>query len=196
MVVFEDGLPKKSDYRKFRIRGVGGAPDDFASMREVVTRRYRRLLDEGTPLPGLVLIDGGLGQLHAAAGALEALGALNQPLASIAKKEEILYVFGQEDEPVVLDRRSPVLHLIQLIRDEAHRFAITFHRSRRAARTLTSELAAIPGVGPKTVEKLLKAFGSLAEVKQARQEALARVVGPAAAGRVIAGLSGVTEPRP
>ncbi len=98
-------------------------------------------------MPGLVLIDGGLGQLHAAADALEAIGIVDQPLASIAKREEIIYVYGQEDEPVVLDRFSPILHLVQSIRDEAHRFAVTFHRSRRNARQLTSELDAIPGVG-------------------------------------------------
>jgi excinuclease ABC subunit C len=139
MVVWEEGRMKKADYRKFIIRTVEGN-DDFASMREVVTRRYSRLQEEGTPMPGLVLIDGGLGQLHAAADALEAIGIINQPLASIAKREEIIYVLGQEDEPVVLDRFSPILHLVQTIRDEAHRFAVTFHRTRRNARTLTSEL--------------------------------------------------------
>ncbi len=133
MVVWEDGRMKKADYRKFIIRTVEGN-DDFASMREVVTRRYSRLQEEGTPMPGLVLIDGGLGQLHAAADALESIGIINQPLASIAKREEIIYVLGQENEPIVLDRFSPILHLIQTIRDEAHRFAVTFHRTRRNAR--------------------------------------------------------------
>ncbi len=146
MVVWEAGRMKKSDYRKFIIRGVVGN-DDFASMREVVTRRYQRLQEEKQPMPDLVLIDGGIGQLHAAADALEALGIINQPLASIAKREEIIYVYGQEDEPVVLDHFSPILHLIQTIRDEAHRFAVTFHRSRRAARQLTSELDADSGRG-------------------------------------------------
>lgn len=174
---------KKSDYRKFIIRTVEGN-DDFASMREVVGRRYRRLIEEEKPMPGLVLIDGGLGQLHAAAETLDALGVLNQPLASLAKREEILYVYGAEDEPVVLDRRSPVLHLVQMIRDEAHRFAVTFHRKRRDARTLTSELTRIPGVGPKTVEKLLTQFGSLAAVKAATEAELAEAVGPAAAAKV------------
>jgi excinuclease ABC subunit C len=159
MVVWEDGRMKKSDYRKFIIKTVIGN-DDFASMREVVTRRYARLQEEKQPFPGLVLIDGGLGQLHAAAESLEALGIADQPLASIAKREEIIYVYGQEDEPVVLDRFSPILHLIQSIRDEAHRFAVTFHRSRRSARQLTSELDTIAGVGEKTVQKLLKQFGS------------------------------------
>jgi excinuclease ABC subunit C len=183
MVVWEDGRMKKSDYRKFIIRTVEGN-DDFASMREVVTRRYSRLKDEGQAMPGLVLVDGGLGQLHAAAGALEAIGLTDQPLASIAKREEIVYVLGQEDEPVTLDRFSPILHLVQIIRDEAHRFAVTFHRSRRAARQLTSELDAIPGVGEKTVRKLLKAFGSSELVRAASEDQLAAVAGRAAARKV------------
>ncbi len=183
MVVWEDGRMKKSDYRKFIIRTVEGN-DDFASMREVVGRRYARLQEEGRPLPGLVLIDGGLGQLHAAAGALESIGIIDQPLASIAKREEIIYVYGQEDEPVALDRFSPILHLVQSIRDEAHRFAVTFHRSRRNARQLTSELDAIEGVGKKTVLKLLKEFGSSELVRAASEDQLAAVVGRAAARRV------------
>src|SRR5712675_3350526 len=129
MVVWEDGTMKKSDYRKFIIRTVEGV-DDFASMREVVARRYKRVLQEEKALPSLILIDGGLGQLHAAYSALEEIGVTLQPLASIAKREEIIYVYGQENEPVVLDRRSPVLHLMQKIRDESHRFAVTYHRKR------------------------------------------------------------------
>src|SRR5205807_3122941 len=119
MVVWEDGQMKKSDYRKFIIRSVDGV-DDFAAMREVVTRRYKRLQEEKKPMPSLTLVDGGLGQLHAAAQALDSLEIINQPLAAIAKREEIIYVSGQEDEPVVLDHHSPVLHLVQLIRNEAH----------------------------------------------------------------------------
>ncbi|MCC7174991.1 MAG: excinuclease ABC subunit UvrC [Bryobacterales bacterium] len=130
MVVWQDGKMLKSGYRKFILRQVEGV-DDFASMREVVTRRYARVRQEGDPMPGLVLVDGGVGQLHAAAAALESLEILNQPLAAIAKREELIYVLGQEDEPVRLDRFSPLLHLIQTVRDEAHRFAITFHRDRR-----------------------------------------------------------------
>ncbi|MEI9973079.1 MAG: excinuclease ABC subunit UvrC [Ignavibacteriota bacterium] len=183
MVVWEDGRMKKSDYRKFIIKTVIGN-DDFASMREVVTRRYSRLKEEGTPMPGLVLIDGGLGQLHAAAEALEAIGIFDQPLASIAKREEIIYVYGQEDEPYALDRFSPILHLVQSIRDEAHRFAVTFHRSRRNSRQLTSELDAIPGVGELTVKKLLKELGSSELVRAASEDQLAAIVGRAAARRV------------
>ena len=192
MVVWEDGRMKKSDYRKFIIRTVVGN-DDFASMREVVTRRYARLQEEKPPMPGLVLIDGGLGQLHAAAEALEAIGIIDQPLASIAKREEMIYVYGQEDEPVVLDRFSPILHLIQSIRDEAHRFAVTFHRSLRNTRQLTSELDAIQGVGKKTVQKLLKEFGSLDRVRAATETELATVVGRAAARRVISHYLAVPE---
>src|SRR5216684_2893949 len=167
MVVWEDGRMKKSDYRKFIIRGVAGngvssggnlpvlaQNDDFASMREAVTRRYRRVLEEKRPMPGLILIDGGIGQLHAAAQALDSLQIINQPVASIAKKEEILYILGQEDEPCILDRHSPVLHLIQQIRDETHRFAVSFHRQRRGKRQTKTALSDITGVGPRTIQKL------------------------------------------
>ena len=183
MVVWEKGRMKKADYRKFIIRTVEGN-DDFASMREVVTRRYSRLQEENQPMPGLVLIDGGLGQLHAAADALEAIGIINQPLASIAKREEIIYVMGQENDPVVLDRFSPVLHLVQQIRDEAHRFAVTFHRHRRDTSRLTNELTLIKGIGPETVKKLLREFGSVADIKQAAEEALAKSIGPVAAHKI------------
>jgi len=183
MVVWEDGRMKKSDYRKFIIRTVVGN-DDFASMREVVTRRYSRLQQENKPFPSLILIDGGLGQLHAAVEALEAIGVINQPIASIAKREEIIYVYGQEDEPIRLDHYSPVLHLIQQVRDEAHRFAITFHRTRRGAARLTSELEQVDGIGAKTIAKLLREFGSLERVREASAEELAKVIGPAAARRL------------
>jgi excinuclease ABC subunit C len=175
MVVWEDGKMKKSDYRKFIIRTVEGV-DDFASMREVVTRRYKRIQEEKKPMPSLVLIDGGLGQLHAAAEALESLEIINQPLAAIAKREEILYVYGQEKDPIALDHHSPVLHLIQLIRDEAHRFAVTFHRKRRQMRDRSTELLEIPGVGESTTRRLLEHFGSLQAVKQADPAALSAVV--------------------
>src|SRR5580658_2766119 len=183
MVVWEEGRMKKSDYRKFVIRTVEGN-DDFASMREVISRRYGRLKEENLPRPGLVLVDGGLGQLHAAAEALEALGITDQPLASIAKREEWIYVYGQESEPIVLDKFSPVLHLVQTVRDEAHRFAVTFHRTRRNAQRLTSELDGIEGVGEKTVQRLLKHFGSSELVRAADEEQLAAVAGRAAARRV------------
>lgn len=175
LVVWEDGKMNKSAYRKFKIQTVAGV-DDFASMREVVHRRYRRLKDEKKSMPSLVLIDGGLGQLHAAADALEELGFTSQPLASIAKREEVIYLHGNEDEPVVLDRRSPVLHLVQLIRDESHRFAVGYHRQRRAIRDRDSELLDIAGVGPMTLQRLLTHFGSLREIKQAPVESLAAVV--------------------
>jgi excinuclease ABC subunit C len=175
MVVWEDGRMKKSDYRKFIIKTVQGV-DDFASMREVVTRRYKRLQAENKKLPNLILIDGGLGQLHAAAQALESLEIINQPLASIAKREEIIYVYGQEDEPVVLDHHNPVLHLVQQIRDEAHRFAVTFHRKRRQMRDRSTELLEIPGVGASTTRRLLEHFGSVQAVKQADAAALSAVV--------------------
>jgi excinuclease ABC subunit C len=168
-------------------------------MREVVTRRYSRLQEEKRPFPGLVLIDGGLGQLHAAAEALESIGVSDQPIASIAKREEIIYVYGQEDEPIALDRFSPILHLVQTIRDEAHRFAVTFHRSRRNARQLTSELDAIEGVGRITVQKLLKHFGSSELVRAANEDELAGVVGRAAARKVKAhyvSLGHATDPNP
>jgi excinuclease ABC subunit C len=183
MVVWEDGAMKKADYRKFQVKTVTGV-DDFASMREVVGRRYKRLVEEKKPLPSLILIDGGLGQLHAAADALAELGVTLQPLASIAKREEIIYVHGQEADPVVLDRRSPVLHLVQKIRDESHRFAVTYHRKRREMRDRDSELLAIPGVGPRTRQRLLEHFGSVRGIRQAGPDALTAVVNAATAAKI------------
>jgi excinuclease ABC subunit C len=197
MVVWEDGRMKKSEYRKFIIRGdqgngATGSPlpvlrqnDDFASMREAVTRRYRRILEEKRPMPSLILIDGGIGQLHAAAAALESLQIINQPMASIAKKEEILYILGQEDEPCILDRHSPVLHLIQQIRDETHRFAVRFHRQRRGKRQTKTALSDIPGVGPRTIQKLLREFGSIANLRRAGREKLSSVVSPKVADAIL-----------
>lgn len=175
MVVWEEGRMNKSEYRKFIVRTVEGV-DDFAAMREVVTRRYKRLRDEKRDFPSLVLVDGGLGQLHAAAEALEALEITNQPLAAIAKREEIIYVAGQEDEPVVLDRHSPVLHLVQMIRDESHRFAVTFHRKRRQMRDRKSELLEIPGIGERTRQRLLQHFGSVRAVQEADAVALGAIL--------------------
>ncbi len=195
MVVWQDGTMKKSDYRKFQVKTVTGV-DDFASIREVIQRRYKRKKEneivekrgDKKPMPSLILIDGGLGQLHAAAEALAEIGIHagpgTQPLASIAKREEILYVYGQEDEPVVLDRRSPVLHLIQKIRDESHRFAVTYHRKRREMRDRDSELLAIPGIGPRTRQRLLEHFGSLRNIRQATPDALTAVVNAATAEKI------------
>jgi excinuclease ABC subunit C len=186
MVVWEDGSMKKSDYRKFQVKTVTGV-DDFASMREIVQRRYSRLLADKKPFPSLILIDGGLGQLHAAADALNELGITTQPLASIAKREEIIYVYGQEDDPIVLDRRSPVLHLVQKIRDESHRFAVTYHRKRREMRDRSSELLDIPGVGPRTRQRLLEHFGSIRAIRQTAEknpDALTAVVNKATAEKI------------
>lgn len=183
MVVWENGRMLKSGYRKFIIRGVEGV-DDFASMREAVHRRYKRLQEEKKPFPSLILIDGGIGQLHAADQALESLAIINQPVASIAKREEIIYVLGQEDEPCRLDRHSPILHLIQQIRDETHRFAVGFHRQRRTARTLHTELTEIPGIGERTAQRLLRRFGSIARLREASAAELAKVVSRPQAARI------------
>lgn len=192
MVVWENGKMKKSDYRKFIIRGkpsdlCGDAAvpaenqstedsllrDDFASMREAVTRRFRRLIEQRLPLPSLVLIDGGVGQLHAAADALNSLGLTEQPLASIAKKEELLFIPGRETDPIRLDHHSPILHVIQQIRDETHRFAVTFHRLRRGKSRVATSLTNVPGIGTRTARKLLRKFGSVARLKQMTANELA-----------------------
>jgi excinuclease ABC subunit C len=193
LVVWEGEGMKKSDYRKFIVKTVP-QNDDFASMREVVGRRYKRLLEENKTLPDLVLIDGGIGQLHAAAEALERLGIINQPLASIAKREEILYLLGREDDPVVLDHHSPALHLIQQIRDEAHRFAVTFHRTRRGNRELASELLSISGIGEKTASKLLSHFGSLSALQNLSAEELGQVVNSTQAKRIFEHFSAGKRP--
>ena len=204
MVVWESGRMKKSDYRKFIIRGEAYADtpemrdgvlrDDFASMREAVERRYRRLQEERKPLPSLILIDGGIGQLHAAAQALEKLEIINQPMASIAKKEEILYVLGREDDPIVLERHSPVLHLIQQIRDETHRFAVTFHRQRRSKRRIQTALTDIPGVGERTARKLLERFGSVARLRRMTLDELSAELPRAQAQRLYDGLRNPAAP--
>ncbi len=192
MVVFENALPKKSEYRKFRIRGVSGVPDDFGSMREVVSRRYVRLLEEGKEMPDLVLVDGGKGQLGAAVAALEEIGLGDQPVVSLAKKDELLFVRGR-DQPIALPRSSPVLQLVQRVRDEAHRFAIGYHRKSRVRRTLRSEVDAIPGVGPAKRRKLLSVFGSVRGVRGATQAELSAVVGRATAARIRAHFDGADE---
>jgi excinuclease ABC subunit C len=184
MVVCEDGAMKKSDYRKFKVRSVEGKADDFQSMYEVVGRRYSRLMRENKPLPDLVLIDGGKGQLAAAARALHELGLEALPAAAIAKREELLFVKGRE-EPVRIDHHSPVLHLIQMIRDETHRFAVTYHRKRRTMRDFESELTSIPGVGDKLKARLLRNFGSLKRVSEASFAELKPFVGAAGARRIV-----------
>jgi excinuclease ABC subunit C len=207
MVVCEDGRMKRSEYRKFRIRGIGraassGPPspsatarlaeardvrfgsDDFAAMREVVQRRYRAVLEAGGPFPDLIVIDGGKGQLSAAYEALESIGLANLVAVGIAKKEELLYTRDRQ-EPLALAENDPALLLIQRIRDEAHRFAVTFHRKARSMRDLRSELDSIPGIGANRRRALLTTFGSLAGVRRATREELASVVGAKAAAAVI-----------
>jgi excinuclease ABC subunit C len=197
LVVWENGRMKKSDYRKFIIRGQQGSGeplpvlgsgrqnDDFASMHEAVLRRYRRVLEEKRAMPSLILIDGGIGQLHAAARALDELQIINQPMASIAKKEEILYLLGQEDEPIVLEHHSPVLHLIQQIRDETHRFAVSFHRQRRGAKQTKTALLDIPGIGPLTSQRLLQRYGSITNLKRATKDELAQMVSKKSAEKIL-----------
>jgi excinuclease ABC subunit C len=186
MVVCANGEMKRSGYRKFKIESVKG-PDDCAAMREVVQRHYENVLeqDEGN-LPDLILIDGGRGQLSAAVSALNDLGLENQAVAAIAKKEEILFVKGREDQPIELPKDSPVLHLIQMMRNEAHRFAVAYHRKRRELRDFNSELMDIPGIGEVRKKVLLRAFGSLERVKHAAFDELAPYVGPKAASQIIA----------
>jgi len=183
MVVCEDGRMKRSEYRKFKIRG--RALDDFASMHEVVLRRYRKILEQGGPFPDLILIDGGKGQLSAAYEALQELGLANLVAIGIAKKEELIFTRDHAD-PIALPANSPALLLITRIRDEAHRFAITFHRQSRARRDLRSGLDEIAGVGPRRRKRLLTTFGSLAGVRRATREELIAAVGAKCADAVLA----------
>jgi excinuclease ABC subunit C len=182
MVVCEDGRMKKSEYRKFRVRGV--TLDDFAAMKEVVQRRYRKILETGGIFPDLILIDGGKGQLSAAYDALEEIGLANLVAVGIAKKEELLFT-RDRDEPIALAENDPALLLIERIRDEAHRFAVTFHRKARTMRDLRSQLDDVPGIGPRRRRALLTKFGSVAGVRRATREELDAVVGPKAAAAVI-----------
>ncbi|BDU68885.1 UvrABC system protein C [Geothrix oryzae] len=182
-VVFSDGVPDKARYRRFKMTNEQN--DDFANMHEAVTRRYQRMRDEGQEFPDLVLIDGGLGQLHAAEAALKDLGIEQLELGSLAKKEELVFRPGSST-PLKIPKSSPVLQLLQRIRDEAHRFAITYHRALRAKRTLQTELTQIPGIGPAMAKKLLQAFGSAAQVREAEEAALVEAVGRSAAGKVLA----------
>ena len=174
-VWFQNGRPLRGEYRKFKVKTVEGI-DDFASMNEVVTRYFTRRVTEEKPLPDLVVIDGGKGQLNAAHAALDAMGLGAMPIISLAKREEEIFLLGRSD-PLKLSRRSPALRVLQQARDEAHRFAITFQRKRRAARTVTSELLRIPGVGESKRRQLLAAFGSLQGVREATPEAIAALPG-------------------
>ena len=182
-VVFSEGVPDKARYRRFKMTNEQN--DDFANMQEAVTRRYRRLKEENQPFPDLVLIDGGLGQLHAAEAALRDLGLDHLELASLAKKEELVFRPGSS-EPLRIPKSSPVLQLLQRIRDEAHRFAITYHRALRAKRTLHTELTTIPGIGPVTAKRLLQTFGSVTRVQAASETELAAAIGAAATRKVLA----------
>ena len=174
-VWFENGRPKRGEYRKFKVKTVEGT-DDFASMREVVTRYFQRRISEEKPLPELIVIDGGKGQLSAAYEALAALDLAGRPLISLAKREEEVFVWGRSD-PIRLSRRSPALRLLQQLRDEAHRFAITYNRKRRTMRTVTSELLKVPGIGPVKRRRLIQEFGSVQGVREAGEEAIAKVAG-------------------
>ena len=189
MVVCEEGRMRRSDYRKFRIRARSAdgqrGPDDFAAMHEVVRRRYRKLLEQGGPFPDLLLIDGGKGQLSAAYSALEELGLANLVAVGIAKKEELLFTRDSAD-PIALAAHDPALLLVQRIRDEAHRFAVTFHRRARVMRDLRSEIDEVPGIGSRRRRRLLTTFGSVAGVRRATREELAAVVGAKAADAVLA----------
>jgi excinuclease ABC subunit C len=182
MVVCEDGRMRPGEYRKYRIKVTN---NDFAAMHEVVLRRSRKLLEQGGPFPDLMLIDGGKGQLTAAYAALEALGLANLVAIGIAKKEELLFT-RDRDQPIALATHDPALLLVQRIRDEAHRFAVTFHRRARAQRDLQSELDHVPGIGPRRRRTLLTTFGSVAGVRRATREELAAVVGVKTADAVLA----------
>jgi excinuclease ABC subunit C len=175
LVWFEAGRPKKSEYRRYRIKGPG-QQDDFAAIHEVVTRFVSRRISDGKPLPDLMVIDGGKGQLSSAVDAARAAGAAELPLVSLAKREEEVYFPGRPD-PLRLSRRSPSLKLLQRARDEAHRFAVSYSRARRSRRIITSELLEIPGIGPNRRRALLERFGSLAGVKTATPAEIAALPG-------------------
>ncbi|MEO7456838.1 MAG: excinuclease ABC subunit UvrC, partial [Gemmatimonadaceae bacterium] len=187
-VWFQNGRPNRAEYRKFKVKTVEGI-DDFASMAEVVGRYFKRRVEEERPLPDLVLIDGGKGQLNAAADALRELGLQSLPMVSLAKREEEIFLLGRS-ESLRLPRRSPALRMLQQARDEAHRFAITFQRKRRSVRTITSELLRIPGIGDSKRRALLTAFGSVQGIREATPEQIAAVPGFSvkSAGKILSGL--------
>ncbi len=194
LVVFKDGRSARSEYRKFRIRTVEG-PNDVASLAEVIGRRYRRRVEEGRPLPDLIMVDGGKGQLAAAEKAMAERGLSNIPLVSIAKREEILFAPGRK-EGLRLERTSPALKLVQAVRDEAHRFAINFHRGRREKHSFASELDSIPGLGPKKKAALLDRFGSVEKIRSAGPADLAPVIGKKLARVLQDKLRRSVSPRP
>ena len=187
LVVFENGRPQKNDYRKYKIKTVAG-PNDVASLQEVIRRRYKRILEEKKDFPDLILVDGGKGQLNAARGALEELGVGNQPIVSLAKKEEIIFAPDRK-KGISLERTSPALKLFQNIRDEAHRFAISFHRLRREKRSFESRLDNIPGLGKKRKATLLDKYKDLKEIKKAAPEDLAKIIGAKATQALISELN-------
>jgi excinuclease ABC subunit C len=174
-VWFENGRAKRGEYRKFKVKTVEGT-DDFAAMQEVVKRYFERRIADEKPLPDLIVVDGGKGQLSSAHAALSELGLADRPLISIAKREEEVFIWGRA-EPATLSRRSPALKLLQQARDEAHRFAVTYNRKRRTMRTVTSELLKVPGIGPVKRRQLLREFGSVQGVKDAGEEAIAKLPG-------------------
>ena len=190
MVVSENGKMNRSEYRKFKIKSVEGA-NDFASMHEAVLRRYRRVRDEEKSLPDLIMIDGGKGQLSAAAEAMRELDLEAVPMIGVVKPplrhNEVAYLLvkGREDEPIYLDSHSQILRLIQMIRDETHRYAVTYHRKRRELRDFTSELSAIPGVGEKRKTRLLRQFGSIQKIATASVDELAPFVGRKTATEIV-----------
>jgi excinuclease ABC subunit C len=188
-VWFENGRPKRAEYRKFKVKTVEGS-DDFASMHEVVRRYFDRRIRDEKPLPDLIVIDGGKGQLGAAHAALVESGLTDRPLISLAKRDEEIFVWGR-DEPLKLSRRSPALRLLQQARDEAHRFAVTYNRKRRTMRTVTSELLRVPGIGPVKRRRLLQEFGSVQGVRDAGEEAIAKLPGfnPERARKLLASLA-------
>jgi excinuclease ABC subunit C len=179
-VVFKDGKPSKSDYRIFHVKTVEG-PNDFATMEEVIYRRYKRMLDEGENLPQLILIDGGKGQLSSAVKSLKLLGLYGKiTIVGIAKRLEEIF-FPEDSIPLYLDKKSETLKILQRVRDEAHRFGVKHHRTRRTNNTIKSELEEIPGVGEKTIELLLKKLKSVKRVKEANLETLEEILGKAKA---------------
>ncbi len=175
MVVFVDGKPKKSEYKKFIIKEVEG-PDDFASMQEVIRRRYTRLLENKDPLPDLIMVDGGKGQLSSAIEILDSLGIKQYNIIGLAKRLEEVF-FPENSEPESIPKTSSGIKLLQQIRDEAHRFAITFHRSRRSKRTITTELTEIKGIGKATAYTLLSELGSVEKIKNSDTESLSKIIG-------------------